>query len=83
MKVFWVYKNRLPDKTKLDNLRNVTSLSGAHITTYKYEPLIGIIEATAPNGVTTYYKYDSFNRLQTIVDHDGNVVESYEYHLGN
>jgi len=75
--------NADPDKAKLDNLRNVAALSKAHITTYKYLPLIGIVEATAPNGITTYYKYDSFNRLQSIEDHNGNVIESYKYNYKN
>ncbi len=76
-------ENAAPDKAKLDNLRNAASLAKAHITTYKYAPLIGIVEATAPNGITTFYKYDSFNRLQMILDQEGNVVESYEYHFEN
>ena len=75
--------NVSPDKAKLDNLRNVASLAKAHITTYKYLPLVGIVEATAPNGITTYYKYDSFNRLETIEDHNHRGVESYEYHYKN
>ncbi|GHT73171.1 hypothetical protein AGMMS50262_03800 [Bacteroidia bacterium] len=72
-----------PDKAKLDQLRTVSMLANAHITTYKYSPLIGIVEVTSPAGVTTYYEYDAFGRLQTIKDENGKKVENYEYHYKN
>jgi hypothetical protein len=71
------------DKVRLDNLRNVSSLDKAHITTYKYSPLIGIVEATTPSGITTYYSYDSFNRLQIVKDDNNKTLENYDYHYKN
>lgn len=51
----------------------------AHITSYVYKPLIGIISKTDPNGVVTYYEYDSSGRLRNIKDSNGKIVEQYRY----
>ncbi|MCL1942061.1 MAG: hypothetical protein FWF54_00690 [Candidatus Azobacteroides sp.] len=75
--------NANPDKAKLDNLRDVSTLAGAYITTYKYFPLVGILEITTPEKVTTYYEYDAFKRLKSVRDGNKNVIEDYEYHYGN
>ena len=56
-----------------------TGLSNALITTYTYDPLIGVISITDPSGYTSYYEYDAFNRLQFIKDKDGKVLEQYKY----
>lgn len=77
------------DKTKINNLR--TSLSGAHVTTYTYKPLVGILSATDPSGITTYYDYDSFGRLKETYIYKDNIVTSankqiiqnYNYHYQN
>ncbi len=51
----------------------------ATVTSFTYLPLIGMTSQTDPNGQITYYEYDGFGRLQTIRDHEGNVLETYEY----
>jgi YD repeat-containing protein len=58
---------------------SIPQIDDAQITTYKYKPLVGMTEQTDPNGLTTYYKYDDFNRLKTIKDNDGNVLKEYKY----
>jgi hypothetical protein len=35
------------------------------------------------NGRTTFYEYDSFNRLYLVKDHDGNILKQYTYHYKN
>lgn len=44
-----------------------------------YDPLVGVTSQTDPNGVTVQYKYDEFNRLMQIIDHDGAIVQMFEY----
>jgi hypothetical protein len=67
-------------RTKLDSyFKN----SVAQVTTYTYRPLVGMTSATAPNGVTTYYEYDTFNRLKRTYIKENNVektVQTYDYH---
>ncbi len=53
---------------------------GAQMTTYTYEPLIGMTSQSDPNNKTTTYKYDDFGRLEFVKDHNGNVLNKYTYH---
>jgi YD repeat-containing protein len=55
----------------------------ARMTTYTYDPLWGMTSSTDPNNKTTYYKYDSFGRLEVIKDNDLNVVKKFKYHYNN
>lgn len=52
---------------------------GAYMTTYTYEPLIGMTGETDLNNKHTYYEYDSFNRLSLIRDDDNNILKKYCY----
>ncbi|PSR51972.1 hypothetical protein AHMF7605_29120 [Adhaeribacter arboris] len=52
---------------------------GAKMTTFTYEPLVGITSVTDANNVTVHYEYDAFNRLKCKRDQDGNLLECYDY----
>jgi YD repeat-containing protein len=54
---------------------------GAMMTTYTYDPLIGMTSETDPNGKTTYYEYDSFGRLNAVRDNNHNLIKEYSYHI--
>ncbi|GEN77505.1 hypothetical protein [Chryseobacterium hagamense] len=64
------------DLFRTDNSRQV-------ITTYTYDPLIGVTSITPPSGVREVYVYDSSNRLKQVVDVDGKALKEYSYHYKN
>lgn len=68
-------------RTALNTLR--TSLPNAQVTTFTYDPLIGVTSVTDPRGQTMYYEYDNFNRLEFIKDTDGNLLKEYKYKYRN
>ena len=49
------------------------------VTTYTYDPLIGITSMTNPKGYTISYEYDEFNRLKHVKDQNGNLLSKNEY----
>lgn len=70
---------------ELRKLRGSAMLRDAHITTYAYKPLVGMISQTSPMGITTYYEYDDFRRLKEsyLIDKDSKqkrIVERIKYH---
>lgn len=65
----------------LNSLRSI--LSNSEITTYTYNPLIGVTSITDPKGLTIYYEYDEFNRLKLIKDYTGKILSENIYHYKN
>jgi len=57
--------------------------SNTTITTYTYKPLVGVTSITDSKGDTTYFEYDSFNRLKQVKDHNSNILSATEYHYKN
>lgn len=57
-----------------------TALPNAMITTYTYQPLIGLSTVTDPKGEITTYVYDSYNRLWIVKDKNGNILSENQYH---
>lgn len=68
-------------RTALNTLR--TSLPNAQVTTFTYDPLVGVTSITDPRGQTIYYQYDDFNRLEFIKDADGHLLKEHKYHYKN
>lgn len=63
-----------------------SSCKNAQITTYTYNPLVGVTSKTDTRGVTTYYDYDNFNRLkETYIMENGvkKVLQKNDYHFIN
>lgn len=66
------------DMNIIDGLRD--NLTKANVTTYNYDPLIGITSITDSRGYTIYYQYDEFNRLESVRDDGNNLIQDYQYH---
>jgi hypothetical protein len=62
---------------KIDEVRIYPA--GARMTTYTYDPLIGIKSITDANNQSVFYEYDKLNRLEFIRDMNLNVVKTYSY----
>lgn len=65
-------------RTAQTSLRN--GLPNAMVTTYTYDPLIGVTSMTDPKGYTVYYEYDELNRLVRVKDKDGKILSENKYH---
>ncbi len=53
---------------------------GAQMTTYTYDPLVGVTSSTDANNVTTYFEYDGIGRLKRVKDQNGHIRKHYTYH---
>ncbi|QEC79535.1 hypothetical protein [Mucilaginibacter ginsenosidivorax] len=53
--------------------------SDAQMSTYTYEPLVGMTSATDARNMTTYYEYDGLARLLNIRDQNGKILKNYSY----
>jgi len=81
---------------EISNVSGVVTVSGtgyidelrfhpldAQMSTYLYEPLIGITDVIDAKGNLQHYEYDDNQRLKNIRDQKGNLVKSYKYQMGN
>lgn len=55
----------------------------AEMTTYTYDPLVGMTSETDSSGRTVYYDYDGAGRLQQVRDAEGNITDHYQYNYRN
>lgn len=67
-------------RTALATLRNHANLANSMVTTFTYDPLVGVTSITDPRGQTVYYDYDEFNRLKEVKDVDGKILSHNKYH---
>ena len=69
-------------RTALNNLRNALP-DDVMVSTYTYDPMIGVTSMTDPRGYTVYYEYDSHNRLEYVRDEEGKLISENKYHFKN
>lgn len=89
----WHYSGELPFSPPSDQWYILTGQEAyddirvhpkdAQMTTYTYDPLVGMTSSSGPNGKTTYYYYDTYQRLERIEDQDHNVIEKYKYNYAH
>lgn len=76
-----INNNATSDSSMRWELEKITDLlPQALVSVYTYAPLVGMTSMTDPKGYTTYYVYDSENRLKHIKDKDGKIISSNQYH---
>lgn len=56
-----------------------TSFPNANVEAYIYDPLVGIKLMIDKRGRKTFYRYDDFDRLEYILDHDQKVLKAFKY----
>jgi len=67
--------------TALDNMRKNVLYKDTQITTYTYNPLIGVTSITPPSGIREVYIYDIANRLKEIREDNatGKILKEFKY----
>ncbi|MDC8002449.1 hypothetical protein POV27_00165 [Aureisphaera galaxeae] len=66
-------------RNELDIIRQ--AFPEALITTYTYDPFVGVTSETDSRGYTVFYEYDIQDRIQYIKDEGGNIVKEFNYNL--
>ena len=66
-----------PDYGKLSLLRKM--LDSAQVTSFTYQPFIGITSITNSQGQSVYYQYDPLGRLIIERNDKGDVEKVYDY----
>lgn len=56
---------------------------GAQMTTFTFDPLIGMTSTTDPNNITSYFSYDEMRRFNASMDNNGFILKTLLYHFQN
>ncbi|GGB17625.1 hypothetical protein [Puia dinghuensis] len=57
--------------------------ASAQMTSYTYDPVVGLTSVCDKSDHFNYYSYDQYGRLVTVMDQNGNIVKQYDYEYGN
>jgi hypothetical protein len=71
--------------TALDDFRKNSNMANYQISTYTYDPLIGVTSITPPSGIREVYIYDFANRLKEIRENSaaGKLLKEFKYNYKN
>ena len=67
----------------LNNFRKHAGLANFQVTTYTHNPSIGVTTITPSTGIMENYIYDNANRLEKIIDVNGNILKEFKYNYKN
>lgn len=70
-----------PDISSVDRMRG--NLPDAHVSTYTYRALGGLITEKDAKGITTFYGYNDLGQLTYINDLNNDTIKSYKYNYVN
>ncbi|MDQ0593720.1 hypothetical protein QFZ37_002089 [Chryseobacterium ginsenosidimutans] len=65
----------------LDSFRKNQALKDYYITTYTYDPFIGVTSETSALGIRKKYVYNNVNNLIKITDVNGTTLEEYKNNI--
>ncbi|CAL2055230.1 YD repeat-containing protein [Tenacibaculum sp. 190524A05c] len=68
-------------RTSLTALRN--AFPSSQVTSFTYDPLVGVTSITDPRGEVMYYVYDEFNRLKFVKNTEGEILKEHSYNYKN
>lgn len=63
----------------INELKTLRTIPGTQVTTYSYQPLIGVTCEVSPSEKETYFEYDGFGRLKLVKDQQGKILKQYDY----
>lgn len=73
----YTYGMTVKAREGLDDIRIYPA--NARMTTYTYEPYVGVTSEMDANGKTLYYEYDDEQRLLLVRNNDRNIIKQYDY----
>ncbi len=76
-----IIKGHSFNTTYIDEVRFYPALS--QMSTYTFDPLIGMTSETDVNGKTVYYEYDGLNRLKFVRNEDKDIVKRICYNYAS
>ncbi|CAM1343237.1 hypothetical protein TAMYLO_300001 [Tenacibaculum amylolyticum] len=76
--------NTTTESTLRDRLTIVrAAFPEAQVTSFTYDPLVGVTSITDPRGETIYYSYDLLNRLILVKNSAGEILKEHQYNYKN
>lgn len=71
--------------SELNSFRTKPEFKNFEITTYTYNPLVGVTSICASSGIREHYMYDSANKLKEIREQNrtGRILTEYKYNYKN
>ncbi|MEX0275356.1 MAG: hypothetical protein AB3N16_13355, partial [Flavobacteriaceae bacterium] len=70
-------------KGEIDKVRDHADYQGTMISSYAFDPMVGMVQSQDERSYTTSYVYDPRERLAQIKDEDNRIIQDYKYGLGN